>query len=111
MKEHEKNLIELVKSHNIFLLKNYIKANPNISLHFTDNKGKTLLHHVFHKNSENILYLIQYLLEQDISPNCVDEKFETPLDVAKKYDLKTIISMFNSFLENKKQEEIGFISY
>lgn len=104
MENQNKIIIEYIKNHELEAFSNLLKSNKDIDLCFTDLKGRTLLHHVVGKISQNGLPLLQILLEHGVDPNSVDEKFQNAMDIAKSIDNVPALAMLKHFLNKNNQE-------
>lgn len=104
MENQNKIIIEYVKNHDVECLSALLKKNKELDLHFTDSKGRTLLHHAVGKVSQYGLPLLQILLEHGIDPNSVDEKFESAMDVARNINNVPGLTLLKHFSNKNNQE-------
>lgn len=99
-----KTITEYVKNHNFYELSEVIKSEKEIDLFFTDSKGRTLLHYAVAKVSQYGLPVLQLLLEHNLDPNSLDEKFESALDVARNNNNVPGLTIMKHFINKHNQE-------
>lgn len=75
-------LFDAVKKQDIEEVKLIIKNNKYENFNFTDENGKTIIHHAVININEKSGPLLQELIKLDIDLNSVDENFETAIDLA-----------------------------
>lgn len=104
MQEQQLYLIEIAKEQNLNALKDFINQNKGFNFDFTNKNGDTLLHFAVEKLTSRTLPFIQILLEVGIDPTAVNEKFNTPLDVAKTVNNIPALTLMKHFINKKNQE-------
>jgi ankyrin repeat protein len=107
--EKENELIYIIEKQDLSSLKEFAKDNPKFPFNFTTDKGKNLLHYAAANLSSNTLAIIQILLEKGLNPMDVDEKFVSPLDVAKKSNNVPAMTLMKHYVNKKNQENQSYL--
>lgn len=107
--ENNNTLINIIEKQDLASLKEFAKANPEFAFDFTTEKGRTLLHYAANKLSSNTLAIIQILLEKGLDPMDVDEKFISPLDVAKSSNNIPALTLMKHYINKKNQENQSYL--
>lgn len=98
-------LIKLIQEQDIKEVKRLSSSDSNINFNFTDDYGNNLLHFAVAKITENTLSLIQFLLERGVDPLSVNERFETPMDLAKVSNNIPALTLMKHYINQKIKQE------
>lgn len=101
-------LVDLAKNQKLNEIKLFLLENESFPINFTTDDGSNLLHFVATRLSENTLGIIQLLLEKGVDPLAVNEKFITPIEVAKENNNIPALTIMKHYINKKMQDSKNY---